>query len=326
VTGIFKANNPYNYFLLFVYGLLLKLPLFFHPFTPVAQQPDGFFYTVFLKVLKPAGDSFPFIYPLITFILLFTQAIMLNKLVSGQRLLIKTTYLPAMCYLLFTSLFSEWYNLSAPLIINSLLIWVLSELCMLINSPYPKTFLFNIGIVTGIATFFYFPSIAYILMIVVGLIFTRPFNLQEWIMVLLGLLAPYYFMFSWLYLKDSLDDYHLPALGITIPSLSGSTFAYIAIVLIIITLVVGIFFIQLQMRRQLVQARKSWGLVFVYLLVSLFVPFLNETDNFDYWILSAIPVSMIASAAFLYPERKWFSLVIHWGMVVLIIIMSYFIK
>lgn len=142
-------------------------------------------------------------------------------------------------------------------------------------------------------------------------------------MVLFGLLTPYYFMFSWLYLKGKLMEYRLPEIGVTVPTLSGSTWAYIAIILLAFTLIVGIFFIQLNMRRQLLQVRKCWGLVFLYLLVSLFVPFLNETDNFDYWILAAIPVSIITAAAFLYPERKWFSLFIHWGLVALIVIMQY---
>jgi Family of unknown function (DUF6427) len=326
VTGIFKANNPYNNFLLFVYGLLLKLPMFLHPYSPIAQQPDGFFYRILLKWLQPAGNSFPMIYPMIAFLLLFTQAITLNKVVSAQRLFNKTHYLTAMSYLLITSLFSEWYHLSAPLIINSLLIWVLSELCKLNNNPNPKSILFNIGIVTGLATFFYFPSIAFSLLVIVGLAITRPFKLPEWLMVLLGILTPYYFMFSWLYLKDRIKDYRLPEVGVTVPMLRGSTWAYIAIVLIFLTMVVGIFFIQFHMRRQLVQTRKSWGLVFLYLIVSLFVPFLNETDNFDYWILAAIPISIITAAGFLYPERKWFPFVAQWGLVALVLLMEYFIK
>lgn len=157
MTGIFKANNPSNNFLLFIYGLLLKLPVFLNPSVPVVQQPDGLFYTIFLKWLQPIGSSFPMIYPLLTFVLLYTQALMLNKVVSGNRLLNKPGYLTAMSYLLITSLFSEWFNLSAPLMINTLMIWILSELCKLNNHPNPKTILFNIGIVTGIAAFFISP-------------------------------------------------------------------------------------------------------------------------------------------------------------------------
>ncbi|MEJ7627701.1 MAG: DUF6427 family protein [Ferruginibacter sp.] len=323
MTGIFKANNPSNNFLLFIYGLLLKLPVFLNPSVPVVQQPDGLFYTIFLKWLQPIGSSFPMIYPLLTFVLLYTQALMLNKVVSGNRLLNKPGYLTAMSYLLITSLFSEWFNLSAPLMINTLMIWILSELCKLNNHPNPKTILFNIGIVTGIAAFFYFPSIAFLLLIIVGLIITRPFQIPEWLMVLLGILTPYYLIFSWFYLTDRTSDFKMPHLGITVPALHGSTYAYIAIAIVIVALIIGVIFIQMIMRRQLVQTRKNWGLVFLYLLVSLFVPFLNKTNNFDYWILSAIPVSVIVSASFLYPERKWFSILIHWSLVALVLIMAY---
>lgn len=125
------------------------------------------------------------------------------------------------------------------------------------------------------------------------------------------------------YLTDRTSDFKMPHLGITVPALHGSTYAYIAIAIVIVALIIGVIFIQMIMRRQLVQTRKNWGLVFLYLLVSLFVPFLNKTNNFDYWILSAIPVSVIVSASFLYPERKWFSILIHWSLVALVLIMAY---
>lgn len=237
----------------------------------------------------------------------------------------KPTYLTAMTYILVTSLFTEWYHFSSPLIINTLLIWVFGQLCRLHSSPNPKTILFNIGVVAGLASFFYFPSIAFSVLIIVGLLITRPFVLPEWILSLIGILCPYYFMFSWLYLTDRLKDYQLPEVGVTIPQLRGDIWGYIALVIVLIMLLTGMYFIQSNIRKQLVQARKSWGLAFLYLLVSLFVPFLNETDNFEYWILAAVPISVISSAAFLYPHRKWFPTAMHWALVVLIIITGYFI-
>ncbi len=299
--------------------------MFLHPYSPVASQADGFFYKLLLQLIDGAGNSWPFLYPLLTFTLLYTQAVSLNRVINSQRLLNKTNYLTGMSYLLITSLFSEWNHLSPALIINSLLIWVFAELCKLHNNQNPKTMLFNVGIITGLATFLYFPAIAFCLLIIAGLLITRPFRLQEWLMVVLGMLAPYYFMFSWLYLKDRLADYRLPEIGLATPTPNGNTLALIAIVVLFFTMTVGVYFIRLNMRRQLVHSRKSWNLVFLYLLVALSIPFLNETRNFDYWILAAVPVSVIAAAAFLYPERKWFALVVHWGLVALIVVMEYFV-
>jgi hypothetical protein len=105
VIGTFKANNPYNTFLLLIYGLLLKLPMFVHPFVPKPQQTDGFLFKGILIQLAVVGEKIPIVYPIITFILLFTQAITFNQLVNEQRLMQKANYLTGMSYLLVTSLY-----------------------------------------------------------------------------------------------------------------------------------------------------------------------------------------------------------------------------
>ena len=89
MTGTFKANNPYNTFLLLVYGILLKLPVFLHPAIPQPQQTDGFLYKALLKWLQPFGTAFPIIYGIITFTLLYSQAVSFNKLANDLRLMKK---------------------------------------------------------------------------------------------------------------------------------------------------------------------------------------------------------------------------------------------
>ena len=326
MTGTFKANNPYNNFLLLVYGLLLKLPMFIHPHVPKAQQLDGFLYKSFLNWMKPAADNFHIIYSLIAFFLLYLQALTLNSLVNTQRLMQKPNYLTGMSYLLFTSLFTDWYYLSSPLIINTLLIFVLSKLCNLNNNNSPKTSLFNIGIITGFATFFYFPSIAFALLIIVGLGITRPFRLPEWLMALFGILTPYYFLAAWIFLNDSWKGYHFPGVSVTVPAFVQTSWAIAAVIIITFIILIGIYFIQGNKRRQLLQSRKSWNLIYLYLVVAIFIPFLSASKSFDYWILTAVPIACIAGAAFLYPEKKWFAISMHWSLVLISLVMGYYLK
>ncbi|MBC7536875.1 MAG: hypothetical protein H7258_14380 [Ferruginibacter sp.] len=326
MTGTFKANNPYNNFLLFAYGLVLKLPMFLFPQVPKPQQLDGILYRTILKWLAPAGSSFPVIYSLIAFFFLYVQAISFNKLLNDQRLLPRPNYLAGMSYLLVTSLFTEWYVLSAPLIINTLLIWVLSRLCNLYNNPNAKTTLFNIGLVTGMATLLYFPSIAFSLLIIVGIVITRPFKLPEWLIAFVGMLTPYYFLGAWFFLTNSWQKYHFPGVSVTLPKFNETGWAYTAIIFVLIIIVIGMVFIQNNIRRLLVQSRKSWSLIYLYLLIALLVPFLNAAHSFDYWILTAVPAAGFAAAAFLFPERKWFALFFHWSLVALSVVMGYFIR
>jgi hypothetical protein len=325
MTGTFKANNPYNTFLLFIYGLLLKLPSFLHPTIPKPQQIDGFLYKLLLKWLEPFGHDFILIYPAITYLLLFTQAATFNRLLSEQRLMQRPNYLTGMSYLLVTSLFIEWNMLSAPLIINSLLIWVWARMSGLYNNPRPKTVLFNIGIVIGLATFFYFPSLAFAALIIFGLAITRPFKLAEWLIALLGIITPYYFLLAWVFLTDRWKGYKFPGFAVTTPKFNQTNWSYAAIVIVIMVIVMGFIFIQQNFRRQLIQTRKSWNLVFLYLVVAVFVPFINATHTFEYWILTAVPLSAIMGAAFLYPKNKWIPFVLHWLIVGFVLVISYFV-
>jgi hypothetical protein len=298
--------------------------MFFHPHVPKPQQLDGFLYKAFLQWINPVAGNAPILYSLIAFLLLYIQAISLNKLVNNQRLMQKSNYLVGMSYLLITSLFADWYYLSSPLIINSLLIWALSMLCELHSNNSPKSSLFNIGMIIGIATFFYFPSIAFLLLIIVGLGITRPFRLPEWLIALLGILTPYYFLAVWVFLTDGWKGYHFPGVSVSVPKFHQTAWAYTAVIIVAFTILVGIYFIQANIRRQLLQVRKSWNLIFLYLVVSVFVPFLNASQSFDYWILTAVPIAAMAGAAFLYPEKKWFAICMHWGMVLIAVVAGYF--
>lgn len=326
MTGTFKANNPYNSFLLFIYGVLLKLPVFLMPHVPKAQLTDGFLYKELLKWLQPLGSVFPLIYGLITFLLLFTQAITFNKLVNDMRLMQKPNYLTGMSYLLVTSLFTEWNMLSAPLIINTLLIWVWAKMSGLYNDNSPKTTLYNIGIAIGLCTFFYFPSIAFAVLVIFGLMVIRPFKLAEWVITLFGIITPYYFILAFAFLTDKLKEYRFPGIAVSFPKFNQTGWAYAAIIIVVVTALVGFLFVQQNFRRQLIQARKSWSLIYLYLLVALFIPFINATSTFNYWILCAVPFSALIGAAFLYPTKTIIPLVLHWVMVAFVIAISYFVN
>ncbi|UAY52465.1 DUF6427 family protein [Ferruginibacter albus] len=325
MTGIFKANNPYNTFLLFIYGLLLKLPIFLHPEIPSIDPIDGFLFKEMLRKMQLVNMP-AIVYPLITFLLLFTQAITFNKLVSDQKLLQKPNYLTGMSYLLITSLFKEWSILSASLIINTLLVWVWARMSSLYNNPHAQTTLFNIGMVIGVSTFFYFPSVAFAALIIFALIVTRPFRLSEWLIALLGIITPYYFLLAYVFLTDKWQGYKFQGIAVSYPKFHQSGWALAAIIIVLFASIVGVFFIQQNQRRQLVQTRKSWNLVFLYFLVAVFIPFINATYSFQHWILSAIPLSVFMASAFLYPTKKWFALTLHWIIVLFVIAFSYFVS
>ena len=170
MTGFFKKSTPVNIVYLLLYALLLKIYSFLHPHVPVAQPTDGFLYHWLLGVIGNTGKTAPIIYPFIVWVLTLTQAFTFNNFINNEKLLHRPSYLPAMSYILITSLFPEWWQLSSTLLINTLLVFIWATLCKLFNHLRPKTLVFNTAMMVGVASFFYFPAIGFAILIFFALI------------------------------------------------------------------------------------------------------------------------------------------------------------
>src|SRR5204863_9283747 len=119
--------------LLFVFCVLIKLPMFIYPHVPVSRPADGELFDAILRFLQPTGNSYPRLYPLIAFAFLYIQALVLTNFINNQRMMNRPNYLAGMAYLLITSLLPEWNYFSAPLFINTILLLILSGLFRIYN-------------------------------------------------------------------------------------------------------------------------------------------------------------------------------------------------
>ena len=305
MIGIFRQKNPANILVLLFFGLLIKLPMFLHPHPVTVQQKDGVLFHGILGLFSKAGSTNSILYPALAFLLLFTQALSLTRLINNFRMMNRPNYLPGMAYLLITSFFPEWNYFSAPLLINTLLIFVLGWLFKMYNHPRAKGIVFNTGLAIGISSFIFFPSITFIIWVLFALMIMRPFRINEWLLCLLGLTSPYYFYGIYLFLSGSwAPEKILPYLTVQMPSLQQSIWLAASALLLMVPFLTGGYFIQDNLRRLLIQIRKGWSLILVYLLVAIFVPFVNTSNTFENWVMAAPPFAAFHESRYYQPRYK----------------------
>jgi hypothetical protein len=116
----------------------------------------------------------------------------------------------------------------------------------------------------------------------------------------------------------------MPATFMKVPHFSLIPIEWVAIGVILLTIIIGFVFIQNNMLRLLVHSRRSWAIIFLYFFSSILLLFVNEKSDFQYALMLISGASIIASAAFYYPNRKWFSLILHWGMVIIASLNGYY--
>ena len=295
-----------------------------HPHAVAPREEDSLLYKAILDFVAPTGRSSPVIYPLMAFSLLFLQAATFNRFMNTQRMMNRPGYLAGMAYILITSLLPEWNYFSAPLIVNTILIFVLSGLFNVYNQHDAKGAIFNIGLALGIASFLFFPAMTFIVWILFALAVMRPFRLNEWLLCILGLTTPTYFYAIYLFINDQWSWQALwPHFSISLPAVKQSAWLAGSVFLLLVPFLSGGYFVQNNLRRMLIQVRKGWSLLLLYLLGAIFIPFVNTNNSFENWVMAAIPFAAFHACTYLYSTYRIFPVLLFWLSVAFILVYQY---
>ena len=307
-------------------GILIKLPIFTNPTaSPVVADNAGILYRETVLFLRSASKNDGLFFAVITYFFLFTQALQLNSLINKNRMMQRLNFLPATAYLVITSLMPEWNHFSAPLLVNTLVLLIFSGLFQISNQFSIKSTVYNIGVAVGISSFIFFPSIILFFWLIFALMVMRSVRLNEWLICLLGVTTPYYFYAAYLFFSDNWSWQHfLQPIDIALPAPGQSLWLAIGSILLIIPFLIGGYFVQENLRKMLIQVRKNWSLMLIYLLFALFIPFLNNTaEGFENWILIIVPFAAFHACTYLYPPQRWIPVVIFWVSIIFILVYQY---
>lgn len=324
MIGSFKNNLPFNHFLLILFVFLLHWSGIIHASLPLTHHSDSFLYKWLIADNIPVFTRQPWLNWLLICLIVVFQSFMLNHLAMSQKLFLKPHYLPGMTFVLFTAQLSVFQSLSGSWIAAAMMCWVLLKCCQLHHLPEAGKTLFNLGLLTGMASLFYFSSMIFLLLIMIALMISRPFRLSEWTLVFVGFFTPVYFILALLYLNDMPLNLIMPDIGTSWPVISWTQWEMASAAIILLTFLSGWFLVHQNMLRLLVQSRKSWSLIFIYCMIAAVVSFLDEMPSLSNTIFLFGPIALIAAAVYHYPTRRWFPNLSYWSLIILSVVIGYF--
>lgn len=302
---LFKDKSVVN--ILFL--VLLSIGVHFHFFisNPVllVNINDGLLPILMQRYLTNINNNFLFV---VYMAALLIQAIRLNFLYNEIKLFQQADYTVAMTYVLLSGLFLPWCNITPALLANFLLIWLVIKIVQLYNQPSPKEVLFNIGILVGVSMIAYHPISLMIIVIVFALAILRPFKLQEWFVLIMGILVPYYFLGAWLFITDQLNTMleYLPKLHFEVPKFLFNKGFVISLSVFVLSFLAGFVYWQQFNSRLVIQIRKNWAVLLLMSIFLITVPFVFKNAGLAACFICIVPISAIVSNAFSYPRRPIF--------------------
>lgn len=306
--------------MIFILGLLLKLPWFFLPAAQngkqavVIRRQDGFLYDQLLRFLEPVVAVFPSFFAMTAFLLLFWQAYLLTNFINNQRLVSRANYLPGMALMLVSSFIPEFNYLSAPLIVSFLFLLSFIFIFKAHNHPNAKGLIFNCGLVLGVATMFFQPSVFFLAWGLLALGILRPFRINEWLLLLLGFFTPYYFYLIYLFLSDQWPLVYTMLEPFSAGIQLGKQRLWFAgaLFLTILPLLAGIYAINALSSKMLIQVRKGWILFLLYFVAAVGIAFVNPGPGFTNWVLVLVPCAAVHGFGYMNSEVRLYPVIAFW--------------
>ncbi|GAA4331014.1 hypothetical protein GCM10023149_36620 [Mucilaginibacter gynuensis] len=308
MINLFRSYNPLNILWLAVLVIALRIGY-------IIGAPDKLefvFVESFARLLVPVSYEYaltPFLNVLLAGALVFAQALLLNKLVNQFNLLGKPSFLPALMYVTISALFTPFLILSAPLICNFLVIWMLYKLFSLYKGDDIKSSGYDLGMIVAIGSLIYLPFIYMFLAVWIALIIFRPFNWREWIAVILGYATIFFFLAVLYYLNDRFHTFYkiwLP-LGTQFPNhISINNYTYVLLAPVVFILVLSVFKLQQGFFKSYVHIRKAFQLLLIMFIIAGLSFYVKRQFQLNHFLLCVVPVAITFAYYFLYTTSKWF--------------------
>jgi hypothetical protein len=304
---VFRSPNPLNIVWLIVLLFFMRIGVLVH--FPI--NPDASFTGLFLRLLVafPASHLTQSGNVFYATLLVLAQALWFNYIINNNNLLGKPSFLPALLYITVSGIFASFLTLSAPLICNFLLIWMLQKLLDFYKTEEATSTAYDLGLLVGIGTLIYFPFISLFLVIWIGLLIFRTFNWHEWISGLMGILTILFFLSVYYYCTDHLNAFNAlwASFNADIPSISTKIlYRFLVLVPLVFIFILALFRLQTNFLKSMVMVRKTFQVLFFILFIVILSCCIKTDFSFNHFLLAAMPIAVIIAYYFLYAAKKWF--------------------
>ncbi|MDB5030933.1 DUF6427 family protein [Mucilaginibacter sp.] len=307
MINVFRTYNPFNILWLAILLFLLRIGYVYH--APATIQFT--FVEPFARLWMPGAYKYaldPVLNIFLAGVLVFAQALMINRVVNQYGLLSRPSFLPALMYIILTTLFTPFLILSPPLICNFLVIWMLYKLFSLYKTDDAKSTAYDLGMIVAIGSLIYFPFIYFFLTIWIALIIFKPFNWREWGAGIMGYITVFLFLAVFYYLKGNINVFYTiwVPLGTKFPGhVNIQYYHYLVLIPVIIIFILCIFKMRQIFFRSYVQVRKSFQLLFMVFLVAGLSFYVKAEFNLSHFLLCTIPAAVFFAYYFLYANTRW---------------------
>ncbi len=320
----FKAGYLINIILFIIISLLLWLHAFIEPQPMIVENNYGLIYHYLnFMALLPAH-----LVTVVAFGFVLLQAIMLNAVVADNPVFSRSTYLPALVYVILMSYLQRQQTIHPVLIANFFLILSLKNLSKIYGKTDDFKESFNASFWIAVASMIQFPLVLLMFFVWFSFIIYRLSKWREWVISILGFIAPYIFLLSIFFLTDELGQF------VSFAEAQWNSFSRVSIrfdgelllfwALFLLLMLIAFLKLAIERGEKLISIRKRFNVLVVMFLSCLAIGLGGGSNPIDQLPL-LFPSSALVISYYFIEARRVFYAELFFSLLLIIIFTSRFV-
>ncbi len=242
----------------------------------------------------------------------------------------KNILIPAMVYMVLMSYSPNLLHLHHASISGLMIVIVLYFIFQVYAEEQAFPQVFNSGLLIGVASLFYFPSVYFLFFIWITFIVFSLYKWREWLIVLIGFIVPYIFLFTYYFWFDKLEvallayEDYFSNLSFIDFSFSFSYLSYLIMGFVIVFILYSLFTLSTEVGEKTINIRKHFWTVFWLFFIAILTYLISGNNFHSHQVFILIPVSVFISYTLSYSRRVIRTEIIFGLMVLLIVVNNLF--
>lgn len=294
---------------------------------PADNTESGFntllFRDVFGWVLASAQRS-----AMLAAVLVFIQAVLLNRLVDSFRMMNDRTWVPGAMYALAASVLPDFLFVSAPLAAATVIPLALGRVFSVYKQSLAFGAVFDCAFWLSVGSLFY-PPLAWLLPVCfIGFFSLRSFHLREQIVFFTGVFTPFILALTFYFWYDSapafLDGQFAGGLQISIYTLPNGLYGSLKTALLTLLLVIVLLGFNVYYYKKLIQIQKYITILYWFLFAGLFAMLLHSGVQLRHFILLTPSIAIFLAYSFQSLRNAFMAEVFHFGLLAAVFFIQFF--
>ena len=304
MLSLFRTNQFATNILLVFYVLLLRGAIFFVPIEPASFSHPGILSKVIYQVIGMQGG----LADGLAILLVLLQALLINVLMAKFRMARYVSLYPGLFYILLVSSFPDFLHMSPVLMANTFLLLAIYEVFNSYKKYSSADKLFNVGLWIGIAAMFYYSMLVFLLAAIIGFVILRSFKWKEMLMLLCGLLVPYWLVGVWYFFNGQQDVFWQQAIFDNLGSVNwlsiSDWISYIQLGTFAFLLLLTLANYNRYTFKVSIRAHKNMDILYWFMAIAAFSLLMQKGVEADHLLILAIPLAIFFSMTMLYIDNR----------------------